>query len=708
VPAWPDAALVTRSLARLWRGRLRLAAVNGGAAGFVLAGGMVLALWIGGHSPAVLLVAAAVAGSIAASVALAASRRASLPFDVERRAPRCQNLVVTAAELLRDPTRVSPEIGTLVCQHAAIRLDTLGTRAVFPLGRAVVRGLVAAIGCLAILGATRARPLTHVVGRGRSATGGGADIRHITVTIHAPEYAGLPDRTLRDPADVEALAGSRLRLLVDSGATAVTLETIDGRQSLTPASGSFSGDVVVSRDGYLSLQPTEGAVAGVRRTIGLVADPDHPPLVHITKPGRDLFLPDGRQRVSIELEAEDDLGLASLRLAYTKASGAGENFEFGEGEVPITIAKPDDRHWRASVDWSLGALSLAPGDLVVYRGIAADRRPGTTPVESDAFIVQILTPNQASVDGFAGNDDPNKYALSQRMVILKTERLLAKQGTLLAADFADEALNIAAEERQVRAMFVFMLGGEFEDASVGDTLNEVAEAESEGDIAAGRLRNQARVDLANATRRMSSASTSLAVPDVPAALTAEKAALDDIQRAFTKDRYLLRAMSSSERVDLSRRLGGTLTDVARGPRPAATSEPPATMAALRRLLARLAAVSEGDARSSGPRGQSDRSDRSAALASIADDCLRADPSSPALREVAATLTQAATGRAAAAGSPPLLDRATAALAAIIRASSPDAPATMSSDLRRLNGALADAITLGWRGPLHPATSRGSR
>lgn len=679
MPVWPDGASVTRALARLWRGRVALAAVNGGAVGCAIGGGIALALWIGGHSPAILLVALTVGGSIAGALALATSRRASLPLDVERRAPVCQNLVITAVELLGDPARVPADLGTLVCRHAAIRLDTLETRAVFPLGRAAVRGLVAAVGCVAIVGATRAWPLTFVTGHGRAANDIGAEIRHITITVHAPDYAGLPDRTLRDPSDVEALTGSRLRVLVDSGATAVTLETVDGRQSLTPASGSFSGDVVVSRDGYLSLQPMAGTVAGARRSLGLVADPDHPPVLHISKPGRDLFVPDGHQRVSIELEAEDDLGLASLRLAYTKVSGADENYEFREGDVPVTITKTDGRHWHASVEWDLGGLSLAPGDMVVYRGIAADRRPGATPVESDAFIVQILTPNQAEVGGFAGDDDPNRYALSQRMVILKTERLLAKKATVPAADFADEALDIAAEERQVRAMFVFMLGGEFEDAAIGDTLNEVAEAESEGDIAAGRLRNQARVDLATATRQMSSASAALAMPDVPAALTAERAALDDIQRAFTKDRYLLRGMSSQERVDLSRRLGGTLTNVARGPRPTATPESPTTTVTLRRLLASIATTAgEGG-------------DRSARLAALADDCLRADPASPALREVATTLTRAASEQAAADGSRPLLDQATAALAAIIRASSPEAPATGSSDLRRLDGALADAM-----------------
>jgi hypothetical protein len=365
-------------------------------------------------------------------------------------------------------------------------------------------------------------------------------------------------------------------------------------------------------------------------------------------------------------------------------SGGGENFTFGQGDIPIAITKTDDRHWRATVDWNLANLALAPGDMVVYRAIASDRRPDAAPTESDAFIVQILSPNQTDVGGFSVDDDPNKYALSQRMVVLKTEKLLAKKPTMAAADYADEAMNIAAEERQVRAMFIFMLGGEFEDAAIGDALNEVTEAESEGDIAAGRLRNQARVDLATATRLMSRASTSLNLPDVATALTAEKAALDAIQRAFSKDRYLLRAMSSQERVDLSRRLGGALTDLARTPRPVAAPEPPATVTTLRRLLGRLTLA--GGAQSAGA--------RSAALLAIADDCLRADPASAALRDVAAAIELAAHEPVGADGSRPALDRATAALAAIVRASSPETPDAAPADLHRLNGALAGAASRG--------------
>ena len=36
------------------------------------------------------------------------------------------------------------------------------------------------------------------------------------------------------------------------------------------------------------------------------------------------------------IEADDDLALASLTLKYTTASGAGENFEFKDGDVPVT------------------------------------------------------------------------------------------------------------------------------------------------------------------------------------------------------------------------------------------------------------------------------------------------------------------------------------------------------------------------------------
>jgi hypothetical protein len=678
VPAWPEGASVLRELARLWRARLTLAVIDGIAQGCALAGVVALVAWIAGVDVTAGWMALVVLGTAVVTIAVAASRRTALPREVERRAPSCDNLVVTATELLNDPARVDPGIGALVCRHAAQRLTALDSRSVFPIARPIGRSLVAIGVAAAIIVATHAWPL-HRGGSTAVTASTAAAIAHVTVTIHPPAYTAEPDRTVQDPTDIEALTGSVLHVVATTTASAATLETVDGRQPLVSSANGLSADVTLARDGFLALQADQGP----RRLIGLIADVDHPPLIHVTKPGRDLFVPDGNRRLAIEIDAEDDLGLATLRLAYTKVSGSGEDFTFGEGEVPVTLTKVDDRHWHAVADWNLASLKLAPSDMVVYRGSASDRRPGATAVDSDAFIVQVMTPNQAALGGFSIDDDPNKYALSQRMVILKTERLLAKKSSLAAADYLDEAMGIAAEERQVRAMFVFMLGGEFEDANVGDALNEVAEAESEGDIAAGHLRNQARVDLGLATRYMSTASSSLGVPDVDSALKSEKSALDAIQRAFTKDRYLLRALSSIERIDLTRRLGGTLTNLAHGPRPAATPEAPEATETLRKLLARVAAAASLSSR-----------DRAAALTTLAEDCVRADPTSAPLREVATALGQAATEATSSATEHPALDKAATALAAIIRTSSPDASPATSSDLRRLNGALTDAAKTG--------------
>jgi hypothetical protein len=112
----------------------------------------------------------------------------------------------------------------------------------------------------------------------------------------------------------------------------------------------------------------------------------------------------------------------------------------------------------------------------------------------------------------------DRYALSQQMVILKTEKLIAKRATMPAAALAEEAAQLAGEQRRVRAEFVFMMGGEFaqevtgEDAS-GD-LDETHEAESEGELADGRMANKGRASLLAAVRAMSRAAVALTVADL--------------------------------------------------------------------------------------------------------------------------------------------------------------------------------------------------
>jgi hypothetical protein len=170
--------------------------------------------------------------------------------------------------------------------------------------------------------------------------------------------------------------------------------------TLTPSSGGYDRagrsrvhrEIVATRTVSWRFNRSAGGKAGTRRLIGLTVTPDRAPIVRASKPGRDMLLPDGNRSVSVTVEAEDDLALSSLRLTYTKVSGSGENFEFAGGDVPVALTRTSDRQWAGTAEWPLAALKLEPGDMVVYRGVAADRRPGATPVESDAFILEIAAP----------------------------------------------------------------------------------------------------------------------------------------------------------------------------------------------------------------------------------------------------------------------------------------------------------------------------
>lgn len=698
MPEWPDAGAVVSALARAGRRRALVRALAGASAGVALATIVSLALWLdrmanGGNALSLwrltLLAAALTAGGAAAGRLAARRSRIQLAYDVERRAG-CRNLVVTTAELLESPDRVRPEIGARVCRDAARTLRGLDLAQLFPVRRAT--------GALALLvvvwtGVTAgAAGIATAPGPTRLGDGtgpAGASIADVTIDVAPPGYARQPSTSMRDPERIDVLAGSRLRIGVRADAAAVVAETIDGTRTLErDPTGLFVTDLSADRDGYIALEPASpGGVPGPRRLIGLVARPDLAPRVRVIAPGQDLFLPDATMRLQVGVEASDDLALASLALTYTKVSGSGENFEFLAGEVPLAVSRATDRAWTATGVLVLGDLDLEPGDMVVYRGVAADRRPGAPPVESDAFIVEILAPGEAAAGGFAIDDQRERYALSQRMVIVKTERLQAARAALSADAVAEEATRIAAEQRQVRAEFVFMMGGELSEldpTSDPFVLHEEEEAHGESDIAAGRLANQGRVELTRAVRAMSLAATLLASADLPEALTAERAALDALQRAFSKSRYILRTLSERQRIDLERRLTGALDGTARGPLPSSTPEPDARIEMLTRALAGVVAL--------GGAGLT-RDDASRAIA-LAQMVVAIDPSSEALRGVMLSLADAARAleRDDVAGARTLLDGASAALAGVARTGVAAGPAASSGPATdQLRGAQADVL-----------------
>ena len=698
----PDASAFGAFLAQASR-RVAVATVAQGAAvGLILATLLFIAGWPARGLSGTLVGLALTGAGVAGALIVSRGRRREIAHLVERRAPVCRNLVVTAAEL-PGRTGVAEHIASVVYDQATRVTKTLDLPALFPTRNAIAATAVAAGLWVVVL----ANPSAARAVRGASsssATGVDATIDAVEVTVTPPAYAGQPTKTLRDPSRIEALVGSRIRVTTRARAAGVVLETLQSKDTMASSgAGQFAADLAATTDGYISIQalpsapsPQRPIASSPHRLIGLSVISDDPARVRITAPARDLVLPNARQTIDVTIEASDDIGLASLRLRYTKVSGSGERFTFTEGEVPITVTRTDARSWRARASWRLDSLALDPGDMVVYRAVAADHRPGATPTESDAFIAEVPTPGGQAAPGFAVDPEQERYAVSQQMVIIKTERLAARRSAMTGEAYATAAQEIAAEQRKVRAEFVFMMGGELSDVpdetSDMTEINEEAEAAGEDDLLAGRAANQGRLALLRAIRYMSRAATALTSAQLTPALTHERAALVQLERAFARTRIILRALTERERLDLSRRLTGGLADAARSARPRAEAPAEPRALELRRSLAGIASLTNVRGYTANDAGRT---------ALLAENVLRVDPRDTTLHAVAALLTSAsgAMQRSANDDARTLLDRAATALAGALRSDLPAGPRRGDAiDIHRLGGALTDALR----------TSRGGR
>ncbi len=655
------------------------------ALAFGMAGGLALTAaaglfgWPGSRGGLLVTGLVAAATGAAISILISLRRDPNAADVVEQRLPSSRNLVLTASELAVAP--MPSGVHTLILRQAAALVSNIEPRALVPLSAATA-ALLAAVAWWGFEIAQGGRPIVPVASV--AAIGStGPTILGVEARVQSPAYAGRASQSLRDPSRIEALVGSRLTMTIDARARTLVVETAARKDTVTRRSTEpFSVALPIDADGFVSIEPLDSARVGARRLIGISAISDAAPRVAIKTPGKDVVLRDGNATLDIAIESDDDVGLASLALRYTKVSGSGERFTFAEGTAPIQITRTDARHWKASAHWSLGALELGPGDMVVYRAVATDGRPNAPAAESDAYIAEVASPGGVAAPGFELDPEQEKYAVSQQMVILKTERLIAKRGSLSTEEYANQSAELAAEQRKVRSEFVFMLGGELADApDVSGSmteLNEEQEASGEQDILAGRNANAGHVALLRAIRSMSRAAALLTTAQPDSALPQERIALTSLEAAFSRARIILRALTTRERLDPTRRLTGTLSDAATEVRPPDHAVVEARTAALRAALRDLAIVSNQpmDARAA------------TTLSALALRVLQTDPSAKPLQEASAKLDAAARDAAGSRNreARAAIDIAASAIASVTRASLPAAP--------RVDGSIEDAVSAG--------------
>lgn len=507
------------------------------------------------------------------------------------------NLLVTAAELEEQPRPVRAEIRDEITRLAAARVRDADWGHAVPIAQPIAVAIAVSVGCgLLVLSDTTAWLRPSIAGPGGAVTP--ADGGVLSVRIDPPAYTRRPAEVFENPVQVTAIAGSEIRI----------------------ASGSR-----VLR----AWRATESASLELRtsdtdspRFLSVIVVPDAPPSARIHTPGRDTAFAQPRGSVAIGVDGRDDLGLASLTVKFTKASGGGENVTFTEGEVPIAIERTSDRQWAGRGEWSLDGLDLTDGDVLVYRAIARDSNPAGEAVHSDAYLIEIGRAAEIASAGFALPGEARKYAISQQMVIYRTEQLLASAGKSLPGrslgeGWLEQTRMIAIEQRMVRAEVVFLSGGEIED--------EVEEASHAHELAEGRLENQGRAEMVRAINFMSRAEAQLNDGQADQALVLERQALASLERALDRRRYFLRTLPDRSRIDVSRRLTGERREARSWRRARSDASAPPSLEPQRAVMRELADAVDG---------------RGASGAALAARVAGIDPKSMDLQQAAVAIASA--------------------------------------------------------------------
>jgi hypothetical protein len=662
----PDAELTRKLDSVAGRARLRsllLAAAAGGAA----FAAVFVVLTFAGEAPRALrlLVPAAAAGAVLLWCLRGrwTMTQVTAAMLVEREAGALDNLIVTAAELPHRQAPVRADLRDEILRQAANRMAGVHPAAVVPMAQPAAVSAAVIAGCLAlVLVSPEVRLVLPGSGMPVDLQAAAHGIDAVTVRVTPPPYARRPAETYDNPVQVSAIAGSRIRIDVASRAAGVHAEVAgQPARALAPAGDRFALEWQVDESIAIALRPDASATAAAR-FLSVIAVPDAAPTVRVVTPGRDMAVARPGGQIAITIESEDDLGLASLALRFTKASGGGESLTFTEGDVPLTVVRADERRWQGRASWVLDGLALSDGDVLVYRAVARDRNPRGAAVQSEQYLIEVGRRSEAVGAGFALPAEEKKYAISQQMVIYKTEQLLATKARH-ASDWLEQNQMLAIEQRMVRSEVIFLGGGEVQD--------EIEEAAHSHELAEGRLENAGRAEMLRAINFMSRAEAQLNDGRAAEALVFERQALRSLELAFDRRRYFLRTMPERSRIDQTRRLSGDVREARSWTRERSEAEAAAVLERQRAVMAELAG--------SLPAGAADDAGLAARVAAL-------DPSSTALQAAAVGLASAATPAARREAA----ETAMQAISAHAMASL-ETPATLQIRIDPMAGHLADAL-----------------
>lgn len=530
--------------------------------------------------------------------------------EIERVAGLRQNLLVTFAESAVEANASAPAqpfyIKARLYRQAQSEVAKIDERAVAPRKRAAQGSLALALALLVLLVLRLASPTVFAreqlrllwlqpddAAERRYQAGNdlaGADasglivIDELHVRVVPPPYSGLSVEEVAGDAPLRVLAGSQIEVSVRArgpidGATLSFNGEASRMRSL--GEGAFAGAFKADISGAFELRilgDEKRAPAPFVRAVETY--PDAVPEVRLTEPLGDQLLravPGGP--IHVRWTARDDLGLASATLKYIKSRGEGDAAKFTSGELgQASVEAATAREWHGASSLDLARLDVRPGDTLVFWVEARDRNPSPANTgRSASLAISIAGPEGVKLNlSDLRPSEIGRFLLSQRQIIINTEKLHNERARLAPEEIKRRANAIAADQREFKNSFNDYIriegagehdepraGGAAEsiEAQVQESVEERIEPHDHG-IAEPPAGSPSSVrDMIYAIRAMWDAEEALSLSDTAKALVYEREALTRLKRAQLATRYVPPIVAQSKPIDLKRRYAGELAEI---------------------------------------------------------------------------------------------------------------------------------------------------
>ncbi len=415
-----------------------------------------------------------------------------------------------------------------------------------------------------------------------------------SVHVVLPSYVGGESGTVDNVGSVSVLAGSLVVLEGEGAPPQVQGGRVGDvtRRSMPVDEAPGRWRVRVTADSLpTSLRVQRG---GVARLLIIEGYPDTIPVVNLNLPGRDSVLRVAQGTLSLEAAARDDHGLRGAWFELIISSGEGERFTVRTVTTGMRTwsAGSSQRDATLTATLDLVALKLMPGDVVHLRAAARDGYPSPARdagiSETRSFRIARANENDSVAVEPVPPTEVEKSLLSQRMLLMLTEKLDSQQVRLVRTDVVRESQRLARDQARIRQAVSDVIFLRRSGEPVGEHVHFAGDGHDHGaDLPANKLTlgtaaggmleegdDSPVIDinkpLLEAYNAMWDAGRALEQADPRGAILPMRLALQAIERSRTASRVYLRGRPPQVIIDIDRvRLTGKDTgqSTQRSPRP---------------------------------------------------------------------------------------------------------------------------------------------